>query len=166
MIYTTDGLFPFILSCGVSIGLVSYHVVQMKASKRQPIASTSKTTSLGTKPSSKKDDPKSKNTDKEKDKDKPKPVEKPKATGKLDWSNAKTKDMKAAEVKEAKMKEEGKKKETDAKKVKEAKKKTETEKPVKAKELKEAKVNHPLPPFESVRTLIITTHRFPARDET
>ena len=92
MIYTTDGLFPFILFCGVSIGLVSYHVVQMKASKRQPIASTSKTTSLGTKPSSKKDDPKSKNTDKEKDKDKPKPkpkpVEKPKATGKLDWSNA------------------------------------------------------------------------------
>jgi hypothetical protein len=44
--------------------------------------------------------------------------------------------------------------------VKEAEKKTETEKPVKAKELKEQKVNHPLPPFESVRTLIIAAHRF------
>ena len=44
--------------------------------------------------------------------------------------------------------------------MKEAEKKTETEKPVKAKELKEEKVNHPLPPFESVRTLIIAAHRF------
>jgi hypothetical protein len=33
-------------------------------------------------------------------------------------------------------------------KVKEAEKKMEAEKPVKAKELKEEKVNHPLPPFE------------------
>ena len=44
--------------------------------------------------------------------------------------------------------------------MKEAEKKTETEKPVKAKELKEEKVNHPLPSFESVRTLIIAAHRF------
>ncbi|KIM74243.1 hypothetical protein PILCRDRAFT_828402 [Piloderma croceum F 1598] len=113
--------------------VIGAHVV-MKAGK-QPIASTSTSISKPiTKSSSTKDDPKFKSKDTSKDdpqdKLKPKPTEKPKATGKLDWSNAKTKDMKAKEVK---------KKEGDVKKEKEVKKKPEPEKPVKAKEIKDEK---------------------------
>ena len=101
------------------------HQQPVASTSKTTIATTSKTTSLDTKPTSK-------------DPPKPKPAEKPKPTGKLDWSNAKTKDMKAAEAKEVKKKEEvrkereGEARKEDAKKEKE-KKQAEKEKGVKGK---------------------------------
>ncbi|KIM86431.1 hypothetical protein PILCRDRAFT_4925 [Piloderma croceum F 1598] len=99
--------------------IMGAHVVVMSPSilhggmqaGKQPIASTSTSISeTTTKLSSTKDDPKSKSNDTSTtDKLEPKPTEKPKATGKLCWSNAKTKEAK--ETNEAKKKESEVKKE-------------------------------------------------------
>ena len=107
MIYCTDGLFPFILFCGVSIGLVSYHVVQMKASKHHPIASTFKPPPSAPNHLPRKMilNPKTQIGRKTKTSRSRLKNQKREGTWKLDWSNAKTKDMKAAEAKEAKKKE-------------------------------------------------------------
>jgi hypothetical protein len=139
------------------------HQQPVASTSKTTMATTSKTTPLDTKPTSK-------------DPPKLKPAEKPKPTGKLDWSNAKTKDMKAAEAKEVKKKEEVRKerereaRKEDAKKEKE-KKQAEKEKVVKGK-AKERPKNEdkvglcPNTPICLTEVLTVTAYfRYTARNE-